>query len=272
MKITGLAFLLMLLIPARMAFGQADDSVKSINAFKAVEAPRIDGVLDDDCWREAEKSGGFVQADPHNGEPATESTYVQVCYDNEAIYVAATCMESEPERILNILTRRDRFSEGDAVNVGIDSYHDHQTGYMFKTYVSGTQCDLYYFNDSNDDFSWDAVWESAVKIGDDRWIVEYKIPFSCLRFPKREDYTWGFYVSRQLSHNKETCRWVRIPSNQSGFVSRFGHLTGIRDIDPPKHLEILPYAVSWGKTEGKRPGNPDYGLRFCCVFRLTFMN
>ncbi|MCJ7508786.1 MAG: DUF5916 domain-containing protein, partial [candidate division Zixibacteria bacterium] len=72
-----------------------------------------------------------------------------------------------------------------------------------------------------------------------------------------EDYTWGFYVSRQLSHNKETCRWVRIPSNQSGFVSKFGHLTGIKAIDPPKHLEILPYAVSWEKTEPRRLGNSD---------------
>ncbi|MDH4223063.1 MAG: carbohydrate binding family 9 domain-containing protein, partial [candidate division Zixibacteria bacterium] len=213
--------------------------------------------LDDDCWKKAEKSGDFVQAQPHDGEPATESTYVQVCYDNDALYVAVTCMESEPEKIIEILTRRDRFSESDCVNLGIDSYHDHQTGYMFKTYASGTQCDIHYFNDNSEDDSWDAVWESDVKIGKDRWTVEYKIPFSCLRFPKNETPTWGFYVSRFLGHNDETCRWIRIPSDQSGFVSRWGHLTGIKDIDPPMHLEILPYAVSWEKTEPGRLGNLD---------------
>ena len=258
-RVTGLAlaFLLLLLISGEVTFGQTEESVKTINALRVGEAPKIDGILDEDCWQSSEKSGGFIQADPHDGEPATESTYVQVCYDNNALFVAVTCMENEPEKILKILTRRDRFSESDAVNVGIDSYHDHQTGYMFKTYASGTQCDLYYFQDAAEDDSWDAVWESAVKIGKDRWTVEYKIPFSCLRFPKKEDYTWGFYVSRQLSHNKETCRWVRIPSNQSGFISKFGHLTGVKAIDPPKHLEILPYAVSWGKTEPRRLGNSD---------------
>jgi hypothetical protein len=253
----ALAFFLLFSILGKVTFGETEDSVKTINALRVEKAPKIDGVLDEDCWKRAEKSGGFVQAEPHDGEPATESTYVQACYDNEALYAAVTCMENEPERIIKILTRRDRFSESDCVNLGIDSYHDHQTGYMFKTYASGTQCDLYYFNDNSDDPSWDAVWESAVKIEKDCWTVEYKIPFSCLRFPKNENPTWGFYVSRFLSHNNETCRWVRIPSNQSGFVSKWGHLNGIENIDPPIHLEILPYAVSSEKTERERLGNPD---------------
>jgi len=256
---TRLALVLFLpfLVLGEIAFGQTHEVVKSIAALRAEETPRINGVLDEDCWQKAEKSGGFVQAEPHDGEPASESTYVQVCYDDEAVYVAITCMESEPDRIIKILTRRDRYSESDHVNLGIDSYHDHQTGYVFKTYVSGTQVDMHYFNDIAADDSWDGVWESGVKIGEDRWTVEYKIPFSCLRFPKKEAYTWGFYVSRYLTHNKETCRWIRIPSNQSGFVSKFGHLTGIENIDPPKHLEILPYTVSSGRTEPKSLGNPD---------------
>ncbi len=252
------SLLLLLFIPGNLLANQVEeDSVKSITAYRINGGVKIDGVLDEDCWSRAEKSGGFVQADPHDGEPATESTYVQVCYDNQALYVAVTCMENEPDKILKILTRRDRFSSSDAVNVGIDSYHDHQTGYMFKTYASGTQCDIYYFNDGTEDDSWDAVWESAVKIGKDRWTVEYKIPFSCLRFSKGDNHTWGFYVSRNLMHNQETDRWVRIPSNQAGYVSRWGHLTGIKDIDPPMHLEILPYVVSTEKTEPERLGNPD---------------
>ncbi|HVP35867.1 MAG TPA: DUF5916 domain-containing protein [Terriglobales bacterium] len=253
-----LTFLFLISVSTNLLANQAEeDSVKNITAFRINGGVKIDGVLDEDCWSKAEKSGGFVQSDPHDGEPATESTYVQVCYDNQALYVGVICMENEPEKIIKVLTRRDRFSSSDAVNVGIDSYHDHKTGYMFKAYSSGTQCDMYYYSDGNEDDSWDAVWESAVKIGKDRWTVEYKIPFSCLRFSKSDSYTWGFYVSRNLMHNQECDRWVRIPSNQAGYVSRWGHLTGIKDIDPPMHLEVLPYVVSTEKTEPERLGNPD---------------
>jgi hypothetical protein len=252
------AFFILISLSISLAEGKPEEEVKSINALKVEKAIKVDGLLDEECWQKAEKSGGFIQGDPHDGEPATESTYVQVCYDNAALYVAVTCMENEPEKIIKRLTRRDRFSEGDVVNLGIDSYHDHQTGYMFKTYTSGTQADLSYYNDILSDDKWDGVWESDVKIDKDRWIVEYRIPFSCLRFPKKEEHTWGFYVSRLIPHNSnEICRWVRVPSNQPGFISKFGHLKGIKGIEPPRHLEILPYAVSTEKTEAKRLGNTD---------------
>lgn len=93
--------LLLLFIPANLFANQVEeDSVKSITAYRINGGVKIDGVLDEDCWSKEEKSGGFVQADPHDGEPATESTYVQVCYDNQALYVAVTCMENEPDKIL----------------------------------------------------------------------------------------------------------------------------------------------------------------------------
>jgi hypothetical protein len=38
-------------------------------------------------------------------------------------------------------------------------------------------------NDGEDD-TWNAIWESSVKIVDDGWIVEMKIPYTALRFPK----------------------------------------------------------------------------------------
>ncbi|MDH4223981.1 MAG: hypothetical protein OEV55_10655 [candidate division Zixibacteria bacterium] len=86
-KTTGLAlaFLLLLSLFGKATSGEIEEDVKAINAIRVEKAPRIDGVLDDDCWKKAEKSGDFVQAQPHDGEPATESTYVQVCYDNDAL-------------------------------------------------------------------------------------------------------------------------------------------------------------------------------------------
>src|SRR5712692_2461899 len=48
--------------------------------------------------------------------------------------------------------------------------------------------------------------------------------------------------------------WPFIGKTESGFVSRFGHLVGLRDIPAPQRLELLPYSV--GRGTFRQPGNP----------------
>jgi len=219
--------------------------------------PRIDGVLDEDFWKCAPASGGFVQYQPDEGSAATESTFVRVVYDDDALYVGVEMYDSEPDKIVNRLTRRDRPIEADLLNVIIDSQHDHLTGYAFVTYASGTQRDVYYYNDTWSDDSWDGVWESASQITDRGWTAELRIPFSCLRFANGDDRVWGIYFSRNISRKGELDRWVRIPESASGFVSQFGHLRGLSGLRSPKRLEILPYGVSYAETAPKSVSNPD---------------
>ncbi|RKU13793.1 hypothetical protein C6503_15510, partial [Candidatus Poribacteria bacterium] len=53
-------------------------------------------------------------------------------------------------------------------------------------------------------------------------------------------------VARIISRKKEYAHWRLIKKDEPGWVSRFGDLTGIKDIHPPHHLEFLPYAM--GRT------------------------
>ena len=41
-------------------------------------------------WQGATPLGGFVQAEPLEGMPGSESTEVRLLYDDEAIYVGVT--------------------------------------------------------------------------------------------------------------------------------------------------------------------------------------
>ncbi|KPL02279.1 MAG: hypothetical protein AMJ90_06250 [candidate division Zixibacteria bacterium SM23_73_2] len=241
-------------LPAQEA---EDDTIKSITCIRANPGVKVDGILDEDFWQKAPKSGEFIQYEPDHGEPETESTFVRVAYDDEALYVAMEMYDSEPDKIIGRLTRRDRYVESDLVNVIIDSHHDHQTAYAFTLYVSGTQKDTYYYNDNWSDDSWDAVWESATQITDWGWTAELKIPFHCLRFSCEENPVWGFYCSRRICRKHELDRWIYIPESAGGFVSHFGHLKGLKNLTPPKRLEILPYVVSYEETEEKSLGNPD---------------
>jgi hypothetical protein len=188
MAIATPAIAVVLMLSSLPAAAQQHDEspVKSITAVRTSNHPRIDGLLDDAAWQRAPLVGGFIVREPEDGKVPSESTAVQVAYDDQALYVAMRMHDSQPEKIVNRLTRRDRDQEADAAFVAIDSYHDHQTGYMFLVYASGTQEDIHYYNDTWTDASWDAVWESATKTDEDGWTAEFRIPFDCLRFSSLE--------------------------------------------------------------------------------------
>ena len=222
-------------------------------------APVIDGDLSDPIWQrdDLDFARDFIQREPDEGIAATESTLVAVAYDDHALYFAYWCYDDNPEEIDRQLVRRDRWGESDIVTVRLDPYHDHQTGYRFDLSAAGVQRDCRLYNDDWTDYSWDGVWMSGVKAQPWGWSAEIMIPFHCLRFTEKEEHTWGMNVTRYISRRNESPWWAFSPSAEHGFVSKFGHLTGLKGIKPSRHLEFLPYAVSGIETEPKDDGNPD---------------
>ncbi|MBI2403626.1 MAG: carbohydrate binding family 9 domain-containing protein [Gemmatimonadetes bacterium] len=219
-------------------------------------APVVDGRLDDPIWQAAPPITDFTQRDPHEGQPATERTEARVAYTDDALYVAIRAYDSHPEAIVAQLTRRDEESPSDWLVVGIDSYHDRRTAFVFFVNPAGVKRDSYLFDDNNEDDSWDAVWEVATTRDGEGWTAEFRIPFSQLRFPKRSEHQFGFNIYRKIARLNEEQFWRLPPKNQSGMVSRFGDLVGIERITPPRHVEVLPYAAAAGTFEPPEAGNP----------------
>jgi hypothetical protein len=221
--------------------------------------PAIDGNLDDPIWQNS-KTGvvkEFTQVEPDEGQPATESTLVAVAYDDDALYVAFWCYDSEPDQVGGQLVRRDRWNQSDRVTLRIDPFHDHRTGNAFEINAVGVQRDCRYYNECNADMSWDAVWEGNAKKQPWGWTAEMRIPYHCLRFAEKDEHTWGIDFVRYINRNNEIHVWAFVPEAEGGFVSNFGHLTGLQGIKPAGHIELLPYAVSSTESEPKSLGNPD---------------
>jgi hypothetical protein len=260
-----MSLLLALLLAGATALQAQSDSTldlenRTLKAFRVnPHPPTIDGNLDDPVWQKHEAlfASDFTQMEPDEGEPASESTWVAVSYDDDALYVAFWNFDSQPEQVKRQLVRRDRWSESDQVTVMIDSYHDHQTGFQFRVNASNVQRDERLYDDHNRDGSWNGVWESAVKMQPWGWSVEMRIPYHCLRFSALEEQTWGFNLSRYLSREQENSWWNFSPSSEGGYVSQFGDLSGLTGIKPARHLEILPYSVSKLETAPKSISNPD---------------
>ena len=227
------------------------NSHRSLVASRVSSPPKIDGYLNDEEWKNAVPAGGFQQFDPEEGASPTEQTTVMVLYDDHGIYVGVMCYDSQPDLIVKKLTRRDRTSEADRFSVIIDSYHDHNTAFLFSGSVSGVQTDGVLSQDGRSyDIQWDAIWSYAAQINSKGWSGEFRIPFSALRFAKQDsEYVWGINFRRYIARKGETDEWVlvrrtEVPPGTISPVSTMGHLSGMVNIHPPLHITIMPYGVS----------------------------
>lgn len=226
-------------------------------AFRAADgAPRLDGRLDEPIWQRATPITDFTQRDPDEGAPGTERTEVRIVYTDAAVYFGVRAWDTQPDDIAAKLTRRDEPSPSDWIGIAIDSYRDRRTAFLFLVNPAGVQRDVYLYDDTNEDASWNAVWDVAVRRDSAGWTAEFEIPFSQLRFSAAERQQWGLNVYRRINRLNEEQYWRLLPKNESGVVSRFGDLIGIEGVDPPRRIEILPYVVAQQEVRPSVDGNP----------------
>jgi len=241
-----------LLIAAKVPKAQEQ---KTVTAIQADQPITIDGILNEKIWQK-EGYSDFLQSDPHDGAQPTEKTEVLVAYDEKAIYIAARLYDSQPELIKRQLGRRDDFVDSDWFIFAVDPYYDRRSGYQFGVNPSGSIVDWTLFNDVEEDNTWDGVWEWDVSIDDKGWCVEIRIPYNQLRFPKKDEYTWGVNFRRIIKRKNERVAFVWIPKEDTAYVSRFAQLVGISDIRPGRHVELLPYTVGQAGFSPAEANNP----------------
>ncbi|HEV8509799.1 MAG TPA: DUF5916 domain-containing protein, partial [Gemmatimonadales bacterium] len=220
------------------------------------QAVTIDGLLRESLWQAAERVTGFTQRDPTEGAVPTESTVVYITYDDAALYIAARLYDSHPDSIVARLARRDEGTSSDRFQVFIDPYHDKRSGFYFGISAAGTLYDGTLYNDDWDDNTWDGVWEGKVTRDAQGWTAELRIPYSQLRFVKRSEYVWGINFRRDIARKNEFDYIAYTPKDGRGFVSRFPDLLGIERIQPPRRLEIMPYATSRAAFTRRPVGDP----------------
>lgn len=223
--------------------GQNPDSViirKECIAQPAVKAPKIDGVLDDAAWENVQVVQGFRQSNPTFNISATQQTEVKIIYDNTAIYIAATLYDSAPDSIAHQLGNRDDYVNADGFQIKFDTYNTEQDAFVFGVSASGVQLDNRF-----SDMLYNAVWESAVKINDNGWSLEFKIPYSAMRFPNKNEQVWGMQMVRNIIRNGEFDQWALTPKGATNFFKYWGLLKGIKNIKPPLRLSLTPYITAY---------------------------
>ena len=225
--------------------------LKNITAIRTAVAPKIDGLLKDSVWLQAQPASDFIINSPNYGQPASLRTEVWLLYDDEAMYVAAKNYDN-PASIRKQLTARDgeQRQDVDYFSFFVDTYNDDQNGFQFVVTSRNVQSDarispaIQSMFGLPSDYSWDAVWESNVAITSDGWTLEMRIPYISLRFSKSEQQRWGINFQRFSRKRNESSFWNPVDPNIAGFVNQFGDLLGVSNIEPALRLSFLPYVTS----------------------------
>ena len=234
------------------------------------ESITIDGKFDEAIWKTADIAKDFTMWDPDNGKPENpnQKSEVKIVYDNEAIYVAATLYDSEPNKILKEITLRDDTGTADFFGVFINGFNDGQQEFRFFVTAAGVQADNLYTENNGEDSSFNAIWNSKAKITDKGWQVEMKIPYAAVRFPTNNIQTWGINFYRQVKRDRFDYTWNAINNKINNVANQEGVLTGIENIKTATRLFFIPYssyyvnASNGVKTYGEIKGGLDikYGI------------
>ena len=243
-------------------------NLKEMYAVRVQTPPVLDGILDDEVWKNVVPNSDFLQFRPYNMAPPAEKTEVRVIYDDNYIYVGVNCIATQPQKLAGRMGRRDNWQESfgsnsDWVVIGFDSNNDDRTGNNFAANMVGSKMDVEVSGGGRTAFdpSWDAVWDYKSAIHEEGWSVELKFPFSIFSFQANSNEDWGLLVSRHIQYKQEEVQWPCRPVGVEGFVPYYGVLKGISDVPAPKKIETLPYLLN-GNTDNVNTSSMGLDLKY----------
>lgn len=223
------------------------DSIKTYFATRTFKAPVIDGIIED-VWLNTACISGFTQTNPFFGQKPLYDTKVYIIYDDYAIYVAAYLKDEHPDSILRQLGNRDIHNlNADYFSIAFDTYSKQQDAFWFGVYASGVQ-----FDRRTQDYSYNAVWQSYTSIVDSGLVVEMRIPYSAIRFPKTNTQEWGLQIVRYIRRNRQESKIAPEPREANNSLIYWAKLKGIEDINTPLRLSLSPYLTAGIQTESSK--------------------
>jgi uncharacterized protein DUF5916 len=187
------------------------------------------------------KVGGFMQKDPHDGEPVSQPTEAYLGYTDKNFYAVFLAFDKEPKKIRARMLRRELIDDDDQVGLWLDTFHDHRHAYMFYSNPYGIQQDGLMAENQGFDNSWDTVWHTYSKINGNGYIVIIEIPFKSLRFREGGRNDWGFILIRVIPRNSEHSYFPQNTNKIQGMLTQEGTLQGFQEISPGRNMQFIPY-------------------------------
>ncbi len=214
----------------------------------------LDGTLSHPAWQRAPAHDAFVEKFPETGGPPPQVTRVQVLYDERALWVGVTALETEPERIRDVPVRADGVNRTqDFVVVYIDAIGHQRAAQFFRVNAAGSTADgIQTAADDSEDFAPDFDWDAAVARTGQGWTAVLRLPFASLRFAEGTQH-WRIMVARRLPRDQfHLSTSVLIPRDAPSFIDRMQPLEGLELPAEHAFLTLRP-SVTMRRESGDGP-------------------
>jgi len=230
-----------------------------LRSHRIEQAPTIDGVLDDDAWRDGPlETGEWLSYNPLHGNKVPQQTKVWVAHDSNYLYFAFQCDDPEPARIKTSITRRDNIWSDDWVGLSLDALGSGQQSYHLIVNPSGVQLDMLNSVSGGEDESPDYVWDSAGRRNQTGYAVEIRLPLQTIRFKGGADVKMGILFWRRVSRAGVSVAWPPLEPGKWVFEKHASLMFG--ELQPRLTREVIPsttYARNQEKAAPSSWGHAD---------------
>lgn len=239
------AFFLLFTLFSIAGFAQKKNEQFQLQLRPATSPITIDGIMDEPAWAAADVASDFYMMLPMDTSKANVRTDVRMAYDEENLYLIATCFHGAAGPYIVESLRRDfAFGKNDNFLLFMDPFDDLTNGFSFGANAAGAQWDGIMSDGGKMDLSWDNKWQSEVKNYEDKWVFEMAVPFKSIRY-KKGITKWGINFSRLDLKTTEKSSWTPIPRQfPSAALAYTGNL--MWDKPPPEagaNVSIIPYTL-----------------------------
>jgi hypothetical protein len=230
----------------------AGETITAVRLLPDEKLP-LDGTLSHPAWQRAPVHTRFVEKDPVFGTAPIQSTRVQVLFDEAAIYVGVTALDSDTGLIRDVLVRPDGvIRTQDFVVVYLDAIGQRNSAQFFRVNAAGSMGDgMHTAADDNEDFAPDFDWDAATARSAEGWTAVLRLPFASLRFATGAQ-DWRILVGRRLPRDQfYLFTSSPIPRDAASFIATMQPLAGVQLPQQHSFLTLRPsVTVRSGRVEG----------------------
>jgi len=221
---------------------------RAIETKKIEKSIRIDGMLNEEEWKNTPANSSFLQIEPNQGELANQQTFLRVLYNKQYLYFGIFASDSLGKKAIRATDfKRDfNFNSHDLVALAFDGFNDNRNAMALTMNAYGVQRDLLSFDDLYYDSDWDGLWRVRTNRTDSGWYAEVAVPWQTLRYPKLTDsiQQWGFNMIRVRRATNETSAFSPFPRSFSALRMAYaGLLTNLKPPPPKSNIRVQPYVL-----------------------------
>jgi len=204
----------------------------------------VDGRLDENEWKQAQRFENFVETNPFSLKETTHPTEVLVLTDEKGIYFGFINEQPWDTRYRRKQERDSMWSDSDRNFLSIDFDGKANIGYFFGVSLGGSMSDGSISNESQMDRDWDGDWEVKTSESETHWYSEFFLPWTVVPMMSGQESkrNIGVYFSRQMMQEGKVIGFPGINYERKKFLSLF-HPIKVDQYESTK-FDVFPYAVS----------------------------